>query len=347
MRNSEWRREAPERGTISGETSNMGRRKFLAFGAGVFAVTSIPVAAYRRAKHAGLIRRTLPVMGTIAEVGVVDADPRAAHAAIDAAFAELQWVERTMTRFTDTSDIGRANLSAFRAPSTVDHATALVVNHALRWAQATDGRYDPAVGRIVKLWNVLDRHEPPPLNEVSPLAHRNLYRAVEVDTHRDQPVLIYHEPDVSIDLGSIAKGYAVDRAATALRNRGIEKGVVIAGGDLYAIGSAPDGEPWTVGIRDPDDARATLGSIRVQDEAVATSGTYVRYFTYRGVRYHHLMDPEIAAPRRTPVESFTIRADCCMHADVATTALFGATAEQARPVMNRLIPNARVESILT
>jgi thiamine biosynthesis lipoprotein len=309
-------------------------------------VTGIPVAIYRRKTHPALLRRSIPVMGTIAEVAVVHRDVAVAQAAIDAAFDELRWVERTMTRFTNTSDIGRANIGASRGAVAVDSATALVVAEGLRWAAATHGAYDPAVGGAVKLWDVLNRHAPPPADAVARLAGRSLYHAIEVGTTRGSPALVYHDSDASLDLGAVAKGYAVDRAAAALRNLGIVKGVVIAGGDLYAIGTAPDDEPWTVGIRDPHDARATVGSLRVSDAAVATSGTYVRFFKYRGVRYHHLMDPMIAAPRRTPVESFTIRADSCMHADVATTALFGMPLDGASRMLARLAPGAHIESVL-
>jgi thiamine biosynthesis lipoprotein len=323
---------------------SLDRRGFLAFGAGLFAVAGVPLAMYRRASQPNLVRRSLPVMGTIAEVAVVHRDVAVAQAAIDAALESLKWVETTMTRFTTTSDVGRANAAAAGAPITVSRETALVVGEALRWARATNGRYDPAVGRTVEVWDVLNRHAPPPEREIAPLADRGLYRGVVVD--RDASTIGYRSKDVRLDLGSIAKGYAVDRATNALRARGIEHGVVIAGGDLYALGHAPDGEPWTIGIRDPHDLRATVGNLAVSDAAVATSGTYIRYFVYRGVRYHHLMDPEIAAPRRTPVESFTIRADQCMHADVATTALFGMAKGDASAVLARMLPGARIERVL-
>jgi thiamine biosynthesis lipoprotein len=324
----------------------LGRREFLTFGAGMFAVAGIPLAMYRRATHPQLIRRSLPVMGTIAQVGVVHRDAAAAHAAIDAAFAELQWVERTMTRFTNTSDIGRANIGAASRAVAIDPATASVVTEALRWAAAANGAYDPAVGRTVALWDVQNRHEPPPSDQVARLAGRSLFHRVEVGAHRGIPVLVYHEADVALDLGAIAKGYAVDRATAALREHGISKGLVIAGGDLYALGTAPDDEPWTVGIRDPHDTEATVGSLRVTDAAVATSGTYFRFFRYRGVRYHHLMDPTTAAPRRTAVQSLTIRADCCMHADVATTALYGMDSAPATRLLARMVPGAHIERVL-
>src|SRR4029079_11218933 len=102
-----------------------------------FVVASIPLARHR---PVGVVRRAIPVMGTIAQFAVVHRDQRQAHAAIDAAFDELLWVERTMTRFTDTSDIGRANLFAATDGVSVTEETAYVTGEALRWANALDGR---------------------------------------------------------------------------------------------------------------------------------------------------------------------------------------------------------------
>ena len=315
------------------------RREFLAFGAGAFVVATIPLGRRRPPR---IVRRTLPVMGTIAELAVVHRDERHAHAAIDAAVEELRRVERTMTRFTITSDIGRANVDAARGPVRVGAETALVIGEALRWAEASGGAFDPAIGGAVALWDVTHRHAPPPSPQVERLAGRTLWHQVEVDARGGGDVVLFHDPDVRIDLGAIAKGYGVDRAIDALRGRGIEHAIVDVGGDLYALGTAPDGEAWRIGIQDPDDVRGIIGEVDVADGAVATSGTYVQFFRYRGRRYHHLLDPVTAAPRATSVRSLTIRADSCMHADVAATALFGMPMDEATRVLAAGAPGGRI-----
>jgi len=229
------------------------RREFLTIGTGLFVALSLPAALRRRTP---LFRRTFPVMGTIAEVQVAHADARAAEDAIDAAIAELRWVERTMTRFSPASDIGRANAGAAREAVAVGPETALVVSRALDWASASDGRFDPAVGRVSELWDVLNRHEPPLADRVAPLAARGFWRKLDVSTFRRVPAIRFEDPDMHLDLGAIAKGYGIDRATAALRARGILHAIVTVGGDLYALGGSPDGAPWKVGIRDPHDLRA-------------------------------------------------------------------------------------------
>lgn len=322
----------------------MDRRQFVTLGVRAFVIASLPLALgrRRRSRDASVVRGTFPVMGTIADLAVAHPDARRAQAAIAAAMAEVHWVERTMTRFTTVSDIGRANLGAARDGVRVSPETALVVTEALRWADSSGGAYDPAVGETVALWDVTHRHEPPPEARLAPLAGRQLHRAVEVGNWGGTPVLRYRDADVQLDLGAIAKGYAVDRAAERLRRMGIAHAVIDVGGDLYALGTAPDGDAWRIGVQDPNDSRRMAATIDVANAAIATSGTYVQFFRYRGVRYHHLMDPAAAAPRHTPVQSLTVRADSCMHADVAATACYGMPAVHAARVLAERAPGAQV-----
>lgn len=322
---------------------DLGRREFVGLGLGAFVIAAIPVA---RRRPVGVVRRTMPVMGTIAQFAVVHRDPRQAHAAIDAAMDELLWVERTMTRFTDTSDIGRANLFAAREGVLVTQETAHVTSEALRWAAALDGRYDPAAGAVCKLWDVKHRHEPPPADRVAELAGRNFFRTVEVGTYHGGSALRFHDDGARLDLGSIAKGYGVDRAVAALRRHGIEKAVVVAGGDLYALGTAPDGDAWSIGIQSPTDERAIVGTLRLADRAVATSGTYRQFFRYRGHKYHHIMDPATAQPRVTEMQSLSIVADSVTHADAATTALFGMTEAEITQALAANLAGAQLARIL-
>jgi thiamine biosynthesis lipoprotein len=217
---------------------------------------------------------------------------------------------------------------------------------ALGWADALDGRYDPAVGAVCALWDVRNRHEPPADDRVAELAGRRFHRTVEVGTSGGARVLRFHGEGARLDLGSAAKGYAVDRAVDALRARGIEKALVVAGGDLYALGTGPDGEPWEIGIQSPTDERALAGRLRLADRAVATSGTYRQFFRYRGHKYHHLMDPATARPRETPMQSLTIVADSVMHADVATTALFGLDATTIAGTISRRLPGAELARVI-
>ena len=315
------------------------RREFLTYGTGVFLALSLPRALRGRTT---LQRRTVPVMGTIAELQVAHRDDRVAQAALDAAVAELRWVERTMTRFDPGSDIGRVNTGAARDGVRVRPETGLVIAAALRWASWSDGRFDPAVGEVSELWDVLHRRTPPPEARVVRLAGRGFWRKVDLDQDPRGARVRFNDPDLHLDLGGIAKGYGIDRAVGAIRRLGVAHALVTVGGDLYALGPAPDGDPWQVGIRDPHHLDRLAGRLSVADRAVTTSGDYERYFEYHGVRYHHLMDPATAAPRRTRFHSATIQGDDCLNADAASTSVFGLDTPAALTVARRGLPGAEV-----
>ncbi len=317
------------------------RREFVALGIGAFVVAVLPPVVGRR-RRPRLVRRTVPLMGTIAELAVVHRDARYAYAAIDAAIRELRLVDRTMSRFRADSDVGRANRAALRQPVVVTPETAHVLERALRWAEASSGEFDPCLGKAVTLWDVAHRRTPPPPDRVRALAGRELYRALELGVWRRRPVVLFHDPDVALDLGGIAKGYGVDRAMEALRAYGIASGLVNVGGDLYALGRSEDGDPWRVGIRDPDRPERLADTFDVEDCAVATSGDYLQYFRYRGRRYHHMLDPRTGEPKRTGMRSVTVVAATCLDADAAATAVFGLPGPQAEPVLRAAAPDARV-----
>ena len=313
------------------------RREVIALGVGSFVVAAVPFARFRRTP---LVRRTIPVMGTLAEVAVVHRDEPLAQRAIDAAFAELRWVESTMTRFAPTSEVGIVNARAATDGVRVCAATADVFEAGLDWAHATDGAFDPCLGRAVELWDVGNRHEPPAAEAVQPLAGRHLYRGLDLDRDADGATVRFADAQASVDLGGIGKGYGVDRAVRALREHGIDRGLVNVGGDLYALGTSEDGDPWQVGIRSPADPRELVGRMPLSDAAVATSGDYLQHFDYQGRRYHHLLDPNTGEPRKTTVHSVTVQAPSCMHADAAATAVFGLEDEVRRGL--RLLGDAAV-----
>lgn len=317
------------------------RRALLALGAGAFVVAAMP-RARRDARRR--FARTVPSMGTLAEVTVLSDDPRLAHAAIDAAARELARLEALLTRYDDASDVGRANRAAGLAPVAVSADTARVVEEALRWAEASDGAFDPCLQRAIDLWDVAHRRTPPEAALVRRLAGRRLHRAVDVERTPEGGVLRYADPDVGLDLGGIAVGYAIDRAAEALRAAGARDALVNVGGDIVALGRGETGDPWRIGVRDPRDPAALVGTVEVSDGAVATSGDTEQYFEADGRRYHHILDPATAAPRESAVRSVTVLAPTGLAADAASTACFGRDAAYGARLFAARAPGGRVVS---
>jgi thiamine biosynthesis lipoprotein len=134
--------------------------------------------------------------------------------------------------------------------------------------------------------------------------------------------LALSRPGTGIDLGAIGKGYASDRAAAVLREAGIVSGILSLGGNVCALGSKPDGAPWSVAIADPFAPQDVIGSLLLEDGFVVTSGGYQRYFTAGGVNYHHILDPRTGYPAKSGLASVTIVCGSGMLADGLSTSLF-------------------------
>lgn len=322
------------------ETRFPSRREFVGLGIGAFvAAVAPPLLGGRRR----LVRRTVPAMGTLVEVAVATSEPDRAQRAIEAALDEVRRVDRTMTRFEPDSDVGRANAAEPGRSVRVEPSTARVLEASLRWARGSDGRFDPCLGGATEAWSVDRRSRPMEPERVRRWAAERLWRALELERGSGGTARVrLHRPEASLDLGGIAKGYGVDRAAETLRRHGITDGLVSAGGDLQALGVSEDGDPWEVGVRDPANPSRFVDVLRVSDRAVATSGDYENGFDHGGRRYHHLLNPGTAEPRRSPVHSLTVTAPSCMTADAAATAAFGASREEARRLLRRVAPEADI-----
>jgi thiamine biosynthesis lipoprotein len=295
-------------------------------------VAAVPLA---RRSPLALVRRNVPMMGTIAEFAVVHRDRGEAHAAIERAIEAMRGVDDTMSRFKPASDVGRANRRASHAPVAVCEATMEVLRESLWWAAESGGRFDPCLGGAVGLWDIPSRRRPPAADDIARVANRQLFRRLELSRHAGSPAVRFHDAGAQLDLGGIAKGFAVDRAVGALRAHGVEHALVGAGGDLYALGRSPAGEPWRVGIQSPDNPGALAGALSLEDAAVATSGDYQQYFEYGARRYHHLLDPVTGEPRQSPDRSISVVAATCMAADAGATCAFGMEAAEAERILAR------------
>lgn len=181
--------------------------------------------------------------------------------------------------------------------------------------------FNPAIGKLVKLWGFHQTErppEPPPAPEA--IAAITDARPRMSDIEIKGITMRGHNPAVALDLGAFAKGYGIDLAIEQLKSMGIKHAIINAGGDLRAIGRHGD-RPWSIGIRHPD-RQGVLASVELnQDESIFTSGDYERYFEYQGRRYHHIIDPRTGYPA-TGSRSVTVIHSDAATADAAATALF-------------------------
>ena len=254
----------------------------------------------------------------MAEVKVRASSGAAAERALDAAFRELEEVEDLLSAYREESDISRIHASAGGSRVHVDGETIRVLNEAKRVGALSGGAFDITIGPLLGLWGFgSGSYRVPGEDEVeavlSGLAGSD---GIEIDGAAGTVRLA--KPGMGVDLGGIAKGYGVDRAARALRENGVGSGIVNVGGDLFCLGEAPS----RIGIRHPREAGVLVARLTVANAAVATSGDYENYFEAGGRRYCHIFDARTGRPAETDIASVTVVAESCMLADAVATAVF-------------------------
>jgi len=258
-------------------------------------------------------------MGTLVEITVIGGDTDSAEAAIRDAFDEMERVEGLMSRRIPGSDVSRINGWAGIKAVPVSADVLRVIRRAEEISRASEGYFDITIGALLDLWGFEgDEGRLPARGEVSEALDGVGYTTIHVDERAFTVEL--KKKGMRIDLGGIAKGYAVDRAVELLRGRGYRNMIVNAGGDIRVSGRKTHG-PWVIGIQDPRDRSRILATIDAEEISVATSGDYERYFVREGKRYHHLLNPFTGLPARE-CRSVTILAKDALSADALTTAVF-------------------------
>ncbi|MDP9037546.1 MAG: FAD:protein FMN transferase [Myxococcota bacterium] len=249
-------------------------------------------------------------------------DVTKAHAAFEAAAAEIARVEALMTTWNELSEVSRVNTAAGRQAVPVGDETFGVIAEALRASRLSGGAFDITFETMHALWKFdedLDPHPPSP-SAVHALQKYVGYQHVKLDPLA--LTVFLDEAHVRIGLGGIAKGYAVDRAAKLLLDAGLSSFYVQAGGDLFAHGEKPDRTPWLAGIRDPRGPEGDyFAMMDVSDHAFSTAGDYERAYIVDGKRFHHIIDPHTGYPA-TASRSVTIWATTALLADEIDDAVF-------------------------
>jgi thiamine biosynthesis lipoprotein len=252
------------------------------------------------------IRRARPLLGTFVEIEVAGADAEEMQPAVNAAFQAIADIHRLLSFHEPDSDVSRLNREAGLRPIGVHAWTFRVLEAAVEMHRRSRGIFDVTVAPTLQAMGLLPR-----LNDDASIAtEARSFDAIELLPGQS---VRFRQAGVRIDLGGIAKGFAVDRAVQVLRGFGISRGLVNAGGDLAAFGS----DPQTIHIRNPRDPRHVICSVEIADEALASSAPRFDPFQSGDTAGSALIDPAVGKPAHT-IDGTTVRARSCMVADALT-----------------------------
>ena len=267
--------------------------------------------------------KTLPAqsqlyMGTVCTINLYQAGTAKLY---NQMFTQIATLEQLFSPTLPSSTLSQINQNAGIAAVHVSTEFMEVLQEALRIAQKTQGAFDPSIGPLVKLWGIgSDYPYRPSQEEIDKVLPFVDYTKIHIDTKNNTVFL--KEKGMALDLGGIVKGYTADKLVAIAQRVGITKAFFDLGGNVYAYGSK-DGEPWIVGIKDPQLPQSgPLMKIAITNKSIVTSGAYERFFEQDGKIYHHILSTKTGYPVENEVLSATIISTHSMLADALSTSLY-------------------------
>jgi thiamine biosynthesis lipoprotein len=288
------------------------------------------------------------VMGTFARVVAVAKDSSVADSAVEAAFAQLRNVDELMSDYKSDSEISRVNRDAYKSPVKVSKSTFEVLQKAIYFSELSDGAFDVTVGPLVDLWRqAADVNSIPAEAELQQARSKVGCEKLLLDAN--EMSVRFAVDGMRLDLGGIAKGYAIDKAIEAMLKGGALGGMVDIGGDIRCFGVPTKGKThWLIGLQDPNKAQGWLATgetslvLKLTDNAIATSGDYRRFVLIDGQRYSHILNIKTGRGSKG-LSSVTIICKNAIDADALATAVSVMGAEKGLALIEEL-PDA--EAIL-
>ncbi len=280
--------------------------------------------------HAEWVSREEAIMGTRVAVELWAEEPAHGQALITRVMDEMHRVDELMSTYKPTSQVSQVNSRAAQEPVTVAADLFGLLETALDYSRVTEGAFDITYASVGYLYDYR-RHIKPTDAAVAAALPAVDYRHVLLDSATRS--VRFARAGVRIDLGGIAKGWAVDRGVELLRAAGVQRAFVTAGGDTRIIGDR-FGEPWMVGIRDPRAADKVVVRVPLVDAALSTSGDYERFFEADGIRYHHILSPATGRPA-SAVRSVTIIGPNATRTDGLSKTIFVLGIERGMQVLDR------------
>jgi FAD:protein FMN transferase len=274
-------------------------------------------------------------MACVYAIDAYGPDAAALPRIVEDAFDEVDRIDRLMSHYKAESPLSQINRDAARHPVAVDAELFDFIAEAMRYTRESDGAFDITVGPLMKAWGFFRGEGRMPSDEDVAAARRHV-GAAHVALNANDRTIAFDEPGVELDLGGIAKGYAVDRVVRLLKQRHVAAALVSSGGStIYALGAPPDKDGWDVAIQVPIDSRKTAVAVTLKDRAVSVAGSSEKSFESGGVTYSHIMDPRTGRPVQG-VLSVAVLSDTGTASDALDDALFVMGVDRARAYLRRL-----------
>lgn len=248
-------------------------------------------------------------------------------------FQEIDSLDDQMSNYKPDSELSLINRDASSQAVIVEPTLFNLIQDSLRYSRESGGDFDITVGPLMKAWGFFrGRGRLPSQSELSQVLKRIGYQHVKLDSAKR--TIRFDEPGIEIDLGAIAKGYAVDQAVQILRSNGIKDALVSSGtSSIYAVGSPPGQSGWKISVRNPVDKSQAACVLRLQNLSLSVSGDYEKFFELGGKIYAHVMDPHTGMPVKNMLSTAVV-SPSATDSDALSTSFFVEGPSPARDYLN-------------
>lgn len=264
-------------------------------------------------------------MDTVVQITVAGVSEEKARSVLAEAFTEIERVDAQVSSHRQESLIAQVNRDGHNHMIPLGNEVMSLLRQAVAMSEDSGGAFDVTIWPVSRLWGFGEGGSRPDKDVLDGELKKVGYEHLIFDEENDS--VGFEIEGMGLDLGAIAKGWAVDRAMRVLTARGIARAIIDAGGDLRIVGGRPGKGFWRIGVQHPRGPGELLLSLDLTDTAVVTSGDYERFFMEGGVRYHHILDPATGMPA-AGCTSVTVLAPTAAEADAAATAAFVLGAER-------------------
>ena len=272
-------------------------------------------------KSGAYIEKTWLVMGNVPFSVKLHGDPKLLEKAAEAAFEAVESVDEACDDFNPESEISRLNATAYERPFKCSPLLWDILSKCRKYHEISDGAFDITVAPLMKLWGFRrKRGEIPSDDEIERTSRLVGFDKLKFDP--ENKTVAFSEPGMKLDLGGVAKGYAVDLAAEAVLKRGVDSGIINLAGNAKCLPKPfPGKSGYRVGVRNPFDKTSVVDVLELMDRSVATSGDYERFVIFDGKRYSHIIDPRTGRPA-SGEHSATVVTPSATDADALSTSMF-------------------------
>ncbi len=300
------------------------------------------------------------VLGTVCQIRILSDKPKSeVNKIFDETFDELKKLDAIFNAntkasnldseniceglSTDSSELEELNQNAGIKAISVSKELFELLKTSITIAELSEGTFNPAIGNLVKLWDIGFSGKTVPskekiLTSLSLIDYKDIVLQEKISANGNTEYSVFlKKQGMRLDLGGIAKGYATDKVVEIIKKHKIKDALIDIGGNVFAMGKNKKQQNWAVGLRNPKIGESGISAyIKISDKSLVTSGNYERYFKEDGKVYHHILDSKTGYPSQSKINAVSVISNSSIYADALSTTCFILGEEKSQSLLANL-----------